>query len=71
MKVQLKENLVFINKNDETDKIKIIKWHYYCQDEEIWCARSETEIYPLSEIYLADYCPVIEGVIVKEYELYE
>lgn len=71
MKVQLKENLIFVNKYDSTDQFKLIKWHYYNQDEEIWCAETEGWIYPLSEVYLADYCPVINGVALKEYEIYE
>lgn len=71
MKVQLKENLIFINKTDTEDRFKLIKWHFYCQDEEIWCARTKDSIYPLREIYLPDYLVMVDGSAVEDYELYE
>ena len=71
MKVQLKENLIFVNKVDTNDIFRLIKWHYYCQDEEIWCARFKDSIYPLGGICLSDYFPIINNVVVEDYELYE
>ena len=71
MRFQLKENLIFINKNDDKDKFKLIKWHYYCQDEEIWCARFEDSIYPLGEICLSYYSPIVNDEVVNDCELYE
>ena len=72
MNIQLQENLEFINIHDVSDRFKLIKWHFYCQDEEIWCARFEDAIYPLNEITLEDYRPIINGQIINEdYDLYE
>lgn len=65
MEIELKEGLEFVNKNDPKDKFKLIKWHYYSQEEEIWCARTEDYIYPLGEVYLPDYYSVTGGGCIR------
>lgn len=67
--IQPEENLIFVNKNDDKDKFKLIKWNYFCQDEEIWCARFEDSVRPLFDIILSDYAPIVDGKIICDYEL--
>lgn len=67
--IQPEENLIFVNKSNDKDKFKLIKWNYFCQDEEIWCAKFEDSIHPLFDVTLSDYAPVVDGKVICDYEL--
>lgn len=64
MKVEIKEGMKFISK-DGTHKFTCKKWHFY-DNEEVWCAFTEKEIYPLDELILEEYIPQINGKWINE-----
>lgn len=41
----------------------------FCQDEEIWCAKFEDSVRPLFDVTLSDYAPVVDGKVIRDYEL--
>lgn len=67
MKIQIKEGMKFVLNEDKSVSFTVVKWHYY-DDEEIWCAFTDdgVSIYPLSEVILEEYSPVIDGKIINE-----
>ena len=68
MKIVLKENMEFIS-NDGVSKFTLKKYDYYGNGVE-WCAFTETQIYPLTEIDLSVYIPKIDGVWINEQNEY-
>ena len=66
MKIKLKEGMRFIA-NDNSDSFILKKWHFY-GDEQTWCAFDEKDslIYPLSELAIEEYSPVIGSKIINE-----
>lgn len=51
------------------NKFTIRKFDYYDDNEPIWCAETETEICPLSEIALENYIPQVNGVWVNDSDI--
>lgn len=64
MKVEIKEGMKFISK-DATHEFACKKRHFY-GDEEVWCAFTEKEIYPLDELLLEEYIPQVDGKRINE-----
>ena len=64
MKVKIKEGMKFISK-DATHEFTCEKWHFY-GDEEIRCAFTGNDIYPLSELILDEYIPQVDGKWINE-----
>lgn len=69
MKVKIYEGLEFIS-NDAKHKFVCKKWHFY-DNEEIWCAFDDKNIYPLNELDLTLYIPKINGKYINENNEYE
>lgn len=65
MLIKLKENMQFRSYDGESE-FYIKKYDYYRNGEKIWCAITEMEMYPLTEIYLDDYMPKINGKWINE-----
>jgi len=69
-KVKLQNGMRFAHRNyDEFQKgntFTIRKYDFYDDGEEIWCAETEKEIYPLSEIVLENYIPNVDGKWVND-----
>lgn len=70
MKVKLQNGMKF-HSNDGQSEFTIKKIDYYGDNQPIWCAVTDKSIYPLSEIYLPDYIPQIDGVWINEPNTYE
>lgn len=68
MLVRLKEDMKFksIYADDEDNNFVVKKYDYYGDGEEIWCAFTDSLIYPLAEIYLDDYMPFVNGKWINE-----
>lgn len=64
MVIQLKENMRFLSK-DHRSSFKIKKYDYY-GDGDIWCAFTDKLIYPLTEINLDEYFPIIDHKLINE-----
>ena len=73
MLVKLRNNMKFKSLNaDEVDNhFEVIKFDYYDDGEEIWCATTDKIICPLSEIDLSAYMPCVDGVWINEHNEYE
>lgn len=68
MKIKLKEGMQFVSVgNDTKDKFTLKKWAFWDDSEEkVWCAFFEKSIYPLEELDLDQYLPIIDGIIINE-----
>lgn len=64
MLIRLKENMKFISK-DASHEFTCKKWHFY-GNEEIRCAFTEKEIYPLNELILEEYIPQVDDKWINE-----
>lgn len=65
MLVKLKENMKF-RSNDGESEFVLKKYDYYGDGNKIWCAFTDKLIYPLTEIYLDDYIPKVNGKRINE-----
>jgi hypothetical protein len=71
--VKLEEGMLFAHRNyaeyQKGNKFTIRKFDYYDDNEPIWCAETEKEICPLSEIALEHYIPQVDGVFVNDTDI--
>lgn len=65
MTVVIRDGLEFVDKNNPNIRFTVREWDYY-GDGDILCAFTEHCIYPLSEIDLSEYYPIIDGKIINE-----
>lgn len=64
----LSDNMKFVNDKNETSFI-VHKYDYYGNNEKIWCAFTDKSIYPLKEICISDYSPIVDGEIIKSSDI--
>jgi len=66
-KVEVKEGMRFQHNPLEKDnEFRVEKYDYYDDGEPIWVAVTDKCIYPLSEICLSEYMPMVDGKWVNE-----
>lgn len=65
MLIKLKDGMRFKSCYGKSEFIAK-KYDYYGDSEEIWCAFTKSLIYPLTEIYLDDYMPFVNGKWINE-----
>ena len=69
MLIKLKEGMKFKSYDGES-KFIVKKYDYYGDGEEIRCAFTDSLIYPLTELYLDDYMPFVNGKWINEKNKY-
>ena len=67
MKVQIKEGMKFQHNHiEEGNEFRVERYDFYDEGEPIWCAVTDKFIYPLNEIVLDEYMPMVDGQWVNE-----
>lgn len=72
MKVKLQDGMRFQhNPLEEGNEFYVKKYDFYDNGELIWCAVNDHCIYPIDEICLDEYMPMLDGKWVNEPVEYE
>lgn len=71
MKVKLVEGMRFQSIDGKHGEFTIRKFDYYGDNDPIWCGEDEKFIFPLSEIALESYMPLVDGKWINEPNTYE
>lgn len=67
MVIKLSEGMRFQhNPIEKGNEFTIRKHDFYDDGQPIWCAVTEKCIYPLSEIILGEYIPMVDGKWINE-----
>ena len=67
MVIKLTEGMRFQhNPIEEGNEFEVRKYDFYEDGNPIWCAVDEKNIYPLDEIRLGEYMPMVDGKWVNE-----
>lgn len=73
MEIKLKEGMkfksVYVDKAEKGDKFQVAKHDFYGKGK-IWCAVTDYFIYPLAELTLSDYIPMVDGKWINEPNTY-
>ena len=71
MKIKLANGMKFKSIDGQHGEFEVKKIDFYGDDEPIWCAVDDNFIYPLSEIILSSYIPMVDGKWINEPNEYE
>lgn len=69
MLVKIKEGMRFISNDNGQYAFEVKKYDFYGEGK-IFCAFTERSIYPLDEIVLSSYSPIIDNKIINEPNTY-